>query len=95
MADFGCAELLDEACHRKGFPENKDAGTLWYNPPDVSGIQFIRTRHRGTSNTRVLFAEICYIRRLGISTGKMQMSYTEKCHFSEWLLRVDRATAFL
>ena len=36
VADFGCAELLNETCHRKGFPENKDAGTLWYNPPDVS-----------------------------------------------------------
>ncbi|CAI8017544.1 Mitogen-activated protein kinase kinase kinase 1 [Geodia barretti] len=34
VADFGCAELLDEGCHRKGLPENKDAGTLWYNPPD-------------------------------------------------------------
>ena len=36
VADFGCAELLEECCHGKGFPENRDAGTLWYNPPEVS-----------------------------------------------------------
>lgn len=35
VADFGCAELLEECCHGKGFPESKDAGTLWYNPPEV------------------------------------------------------------
>jgi serine/threonine protein kinase len=33
VADFGCAELLEECCHGKGCTGNKDAGTLWYNPP--------------------------------------------------------------
>lgn len=36
VADFGCAELLDECCRGSSFPDNKDAGTLWYNPPEVS-----------------------------------------------------------
>ena len=36
VADFGCAELLEECCHGKGCTGNKDAGTLWYNPPQVS-----------------------------------------------------------
>ena len=36
MADFGCVELLEEAYAEKMYPPNKEAGTLWYNPPDVS-----------------------------------------------------------
>ena len=134
VADFGCAELLDEGCHRKGLPENKDAGTLWYNPPDVSAIHTycvvgskllpscwdIHTTEESLIVYTcpfcrdLLYLEVEYILAQGrcntliyyeksSSKPKLQQQqqtasgkcpiYTEKCHFSEVPLRVDRVAA--
>ena len=38
VADFGCAELLEECHLGPSFHGNEKAGTLAYNPPEVCSL---------------------------------------------------------
>ena len=38
VADFGCAELLEECHLGPSFRGNEKAGTLAYNPPEVCSL---------------------------------------------------------